>query len=212
MGILSKIIWPLANLEKLDFHHNVFYGNNSHSTLSSVGQYRLTGVKPVAIGKTFEELFRMTARANRVALTRIPDSCRSVGKSIVRVKSPFDFILSFNSKTALIDTKTTQGSTFPCPKICEHQISELINHEHAGAIAGYVIWLRGSNRVIFMSAVNLFGFMQTGGSFSETHPEAIFLGTNVFDTRLIFTRPSEGNWKKFSEGWTPSPNSSLFVA
>lgn len=186
----------LLSVEESPVNRGIHPGGIHDHRLSGVGEHlNMSGgtfpVKPQAIGATFESMFLMTARANRIAITKIPDSCRSVGKNqIIRVKSPWDWILTYNRKTAFIDTKTTRGSSFPCSKICEHQVNELIQHEYAGASAGYVIWLRSTNRVFFMSAKNLAGLMDLGGSFSEIHQESVFLGTNIFDVRRIF-RPDE---------------------
>src|ERR1700677_1848263 len=142
------------------------------------------GANAKAFGSLFEKLFLTTCRGNGIAVTKIPDGCKQVGRGgVIRVRTPWDWILTYNSRTAFIDTKTTHDAQFACSAIVEHQVLELSSHERAGALAGYVIWLRQTNRVFFMPASRLLFLMQAGGSFNEAHSAAIFLGTDQFDVR-----------------------------
>lgn len=147
------------------------------------------GGKSQAFGSLFETIFLKTCRSQGVAITRIPDGCRQVGKRIIRVKTPWDWVVSYQNRTALIDTKTVNADVFIHSAITEHQVNELFNHERSGALAGYVIWLRLTNRVFFMPAYALMQALQAGGSFSESHVHATYLGTNHFDIRPIFKEP-----------------------
>lgn len=144
------------------------------------------GGKSKAFGNMFEDMFQQNCRSNGVAITRIPDGCRQAGKHIIRVKTPWDWVLTYKHKTALIDTKTVNSDVFNCSLITEHQVRELHQHERLGAVAGYVIWLRESNRVFFIPAGALANEMKRVGSFSDAHPQAIYLGTQMFDVRPIF--------------------------
>lgn len=65
-------------------------------------------------------------------------------------------------------------------------MNELAQHERSGAIAGYVIWLRENNRVIFIAASELVTLMYSRGSISDVHPKAKSLGGKEFDPKLIF--------------------------
>lgn len=143
-----------------------------------------------AFGNLFEHVFFRTCRSHGVAVTRIPDGCRQVGNKLIRVKTPCDWVLTYKNRTALIDTKTAQGDVFNVSKITEHQVNELYSHEKLGAIAGYVIWLRETNRVFFIPAVALLSSLSSKGSISDAHPFATYLGDEKFDIKLIFGGPA----------------------
>lgn len=146
------------------------------------------GAVAKANGDAFESIFLRMCRLNGVAVTQIPSGCRRVGGNrLIPVKTPWDWVCSYNSQTALIDTKSTQEANFPCSMISEHQVRELLQHELRGAIAGYVIWLRKSDRVFFIKASALSKLQQERGSFCDDHPGATFLGNIAFDLRGIFS-------------------------
>jgi penicillin-binding protein-related factor A (putative recombinase) len=144
------------------------------------------GNQSQAFGDLFETIFLMQCRAQGVSITRIPDGCRQAGKKIIRVKTPWDWVITYRNKTALIDTKTVQGDSFTYSAITHHQVDELLAHEKHGAIGGYVIWLRKANQVHFISARALAGVRGNRGSFSQDHPSMLFLGSESFDIRRIF--------------------------
>lgn len=116
----------------------------------------LAGKRAYHQGEAFEDLFKTLCRKEKISFTRIPNGCRSVGKRIIRVKSPFDWILTCggfsNPKMALIDTKTINRNSFPHSLIELHQVEEMIQHESSSIFAGYIIWLRPIDRVLFVSA------------------------------------------------------------
>jgi hypothetical protein len=142
-----------------------------------------------AIGKSFEDIFKKSCLLSAVACTRIPDGCRDLGHTLIRVKTPWDFVLTCESKTALIDTKTTYSGSFPHSllKEKEHQVQALYAHERAGAIAGYVIWFRSAHKVAFFPAFALMDALDKRGSFTPDHPFAVPMGSDMFDVRTIFT-------------------------
>ena len=146
------------------------------------------GAKAQAFGALFENLFLNSCRKNGIVTTRFPDGCKSIGQNrIIRVKTPFDWILSFNGKTALIDTKTTDSDSFSHSKIIIHQVTEMSAHQRAGTIAGYVIWFRKSNRVIFMNALDLFELSLKPGSIKKDEYKSKIIGIDSnFDMRLVF--------------------------
>lgn len=160
-------------------------------------QKRSAGLKAQAFGSLFEGIFETMAKNNGVGITRIPDSCKQVSAlRLIRVKSPFDWVLTFENRTAVIDTKTSHQKKFPASQISEHQLKELLIHENKGAIAGYVIWLRKPHQVFFIPAKILRFYFENGGSFDHTHPEAIILGQESFDVRHLFWVHSNQTLKK----------------
>lgn len=150
---------------------------------------RLQGSKAYHFGQLFEQMFHSMCKRNGVACTRFPDGCRQAGSTrLIRVKTPFDWIITRSGKTALIDTKTSDQLTFPHSKITSHQISEMIHHELSGGLAGYVIWLRKSDSVIFVPALELSELARAPGSIQPHQMKVKLLGTGAyFDTRLIFS-------------------------
>lgn len=146
-------------------------------------------------GKNFESLFQSTCDRFNVVCTRMPDGCKQIGPNkIIRVRTPWDFILTFGGRTALIDTKSDQGSTFPFSAIEPHQVQEMVRHESEGTVAGYVIHLRQINAHIFVPAHRLIHLMRTGkrGSISLTHPDAVDLSDGIIQLqpRKIFQAPN----------------------
>jgi penicillin-binding protein-related factor A (putative recombinase) len=138
----------------------------------------------VEIGKSFEDQFFRLALNKRMAVTRIPDGCKRGGKLLFPVKTPWDFVLSFGGKTALIDTKTSKDETFAHSKITIHQVTEMGFHVAQMCVAGYVIWFRHTDQVIFISAPVLLKCSQIRGSFSAKHPGCKILGNSLAETDL----------------------------
>jgi penicillin-binding protein-related factor A (putative recombinase) len=141
-----------------------------------------------AHGNAFEDLFYRLTRLQGIAITRIPDGCRFIGRNqIIPVKSPWDFILSYEQKSAYVDVKTTEENSFSNSMITQHQAEELAQHNRAGIAAGYVVWLRKLNRVFFMPAMELVKRLDQKGSFNHESPFALLLGDiGNFDVRKLF--------------------------
>jgi len=137
----------------------------------------LAGRKAKHNGATFEAIFESACHRHGLTCTRIPDGCKQIGQQrLIRVKSPFDFVVSYNGKTALIDTKTVARSVFANSAIDPHQAIILSNHEHAGAIAGYVVYLRETSEVIFIPGSTLMASLNSRGSLSHNSGGLIPLG------------------------------------
>jgi penicillin-binding protein-related factor A (putative recombinase) len=136
------------------------------------------GLKSQAFGSLFEDLFSLRCRSiPGMATTRFPDGCRVVGKNtMIRVKTPCDWVLTFGGVTALIDTKTVAGDAFPFSMIQKHQVIEMLNHQVNGARAGYVIWFRKSDDVLFCSASLLAALIGKTGSIRGPGGGSSYLG------------------------------------
>ena len=157
--------------------------------LASLNRVR-GGIKARQFGGGFEGIFEKICRLQGITITEIPDGCIQKGPSprdVVRVKSPFDWVLTYKGKTALVDTKTIDAHSFTNSQIKPHQAEPLAAHEIAGGKGGYVVWLRETGHVFFLGGTALVILMQSRGSFNEKHPEAILLGKSYdFDARKIF--------------------------
>ena len=149
---------------------------------------RLAGSRAKAWGSFFEDAFATKCRFSAMAITRIPDSCRQISaQRMIRVKSPFDWIVSFDGKSLVIDTKTTMANAFGFSQIDPDQVRELLHHERAHVLAGYVVWLRGVDQVIFVPASLLAAAIGEEGSFKQDSPGVWRLGSSLeFDLRKIF--------------------------
>lgn len=151
---------------------------------------RIGGIKAKAYGQMFEQIFLMACKRHHIGVTQIPDACRQISASkIMRVKSPFDWVMTHQGKSAVIDTKTTEHDFFNRSDIVEHQVKELLTHEIAGGLGGYVIWFRSMDQIIFMPASTLNTLKRSGlgGSINARNPDAILLGSSHdFDLVRLF--------------------------
>lgn len=148
------------------------------------------GAKAKAFGNLFETIFERVCRRSSMVVTRVPDGCKQLrGNQIIRVSSPFDWIVSFGPRTALLDTKTLDNDRFAFSVIKDHQVREMAAHQKmSGNPAGYVIWLRPKDLVFYLNAITLLAMVETRGSLGECHADAILLGSSYdFQASKIFT-------------------------
>ena len=150
---------------------------------------RIAGAEAHRAGQSFEDLFAYACRRLGIVATRVPDGCRQLrGQKLIRVKSPFDWIVSCSPdippgwaqppppKVLLCDTKSTIAPTFPYSKIDQHQLEQLRGHERNGILAGYVVEFRASRDVVFFPALTLASCEGRRGSLSPA--EGIHLGSS----------------------------------
>jgi penicillin-binding protein-related factor A (putative recombinase) len=102
-------------------------------------------------GKSFEARFERYAATNNVTCIKIPSGCKQVGKSLIRVRTPFDFILGYKGRVIFCDLKSTENQTFTYSMITPHQVKYLRAIEHHTS-AGYIIEYRSCGEVYFFSA------------------------------------------------------------
>ncbi len=151
---------------------------------------RMPPLSPQKEGKLFESNFQKIAMSRGISITRMPDGCRAMpGGKIARVPTPFDWFMSLNGRTALIDTKSTMDATFRYSKITPHQVLELRSHERQGVTAGYVIYLRGANSVIFMGAGQLCARIGKEGSIAPLDLGVVLLGSGSNFDPSVLLRP-----------------------
>jgi hypothetical protein len=73
----------------------------------------------------------------------------------VPAKSPFDFILAKDGKVILCDAKSLDATTFTRSACKPHQIESLAGFEMSGLTAGFIVWLRKTDEVVFFKASQL---------------------------------------------------------
>lgn len=142
----------------------------------------LRGARNQHAGAAFESVFFDACLNEMIVIERMPDGCKQVGANrLIRVKTPWDFILTRSGKTAYIDTKTTNDPKFTFSAIEKHQADAMFKHAREGApnvTAGYVIELRQTDEVIFVPAWCLHTAVHCGakGSFGPGDGGVITLG------------------------------------
>ena len=118
-----------------------------------------TGALSKKIGNGFENLFEAESIRSGIKTVRVPDGCRRIphpgGVRLIPVKSPFDFILSYNGRAAFVDTKSIGAKYFSHNKITEHQMQALLCLERDGHVAGYVVNFDHWKQVVFFPASRL---------------------------------------------------------
>lgn len=162
-------------------------------TLSRVSHARrIAGARAKHNGEIFEQFFERRAYTQGFSITRMPDGCRQVGaRKLLRVPTPFDWILSYYGKTALLDTKTIATDAFPNSLIKIHQVEEMMKHHANGLITGYVVHTRKNNAVFYVPTPLLLSVINTRGSISSSHPNCTALGTlQNLDLKTLFSSHS----------------------
>ena len=135
---------------------------------------RTSGKLAKNMGDIFEAYTQAACRREGINLEKIPTGCRYVGpKKIALVKTPFDFILAKNKQTAFIDCKTIESGNFSASMRDPNQIVSLLKMHNQNIPAGYIIWFRDKNLVIFATAEQL-AKMTKGESIK--HTDGIILG------------------------------------
>jgi penicillin-binding protein-related factor A (putative recombinase) len=116
----------------------------------------MTNISNANIGANFERYFEKCASLKGWRVTRVPDGAKHLGKDrIVRVKSPFDFVLTKKGKALFVDTKTTQGETYSYSSINQAQVEELLAIEKQDHTAGFIINFRQNGLFCFVKASEL---------------------------------------------------------
>lgn len=110
-------------------------------------------------GQRFETFIKNCAFASRFFPIQIPDGCDTKrgpnGRPVLlRVQTPFDFILIGHQQAIFLDTKTTQDKSFSHSKIKHHQLINLLEASKAGP-AGYLVLFETLRLVVFFSAQKL---------------------------------------------------------
>ena len=122
---------------------------------------QVSGLMAKRKGESFERFVVNAARAEKLFVIRIPDGCvQRKGKGgrplLIRVQTPFDFVLIKTGLSVFLDSKTTAGKTFPHSLIKHHQLENLLEASKAGP-AGYLVYFEALDQIVFYSAIKLYG-------------------------------------------------------
>ena len=114
------------------------------------------------VGKSFEDYFHKACYYLRVTCIRIPDGCKKVGSGarpkLYPEKTPFDFLITKDGATACIDLKTTEEKNLAYSSIKPHQ-REALCEIGPSIPAGYLVWFRPTDKVIFFDHEKLYSCM-----------------------------------------------------
>lgn len=143
------------------------------------------GRQAQAKGERWQTLFQNSAVRQGFHCIRIPDGCRTVQRRLIRVPSPFDFIISKTGLTcAFLDTKTCKTRKFAFSGKVAHQVYNLNLLEKHGLKAGYLVHFQTSSEVVFFPASKLSGMLERTSLGAE---DGIILGIEMnFSLERLF--------------------------
>jgi len=139
---------------------------------SSNAKKSYVGLKKKVHGDFFEALVTFFAQADKLHIIKIPEGCKVTKGKLVRVKSPFDFMLNLGDITMLFDAKTTIKKTFSYSSINQDQILNLAKMNNASNLCGYVICF---DKEVGFADVRLLAKVRQGESINVE--DCIYLGT-----------------------------------
>ncbi len=143
------------------------------------------------IGLQWENRFSWACRERRVTAFKIPLGARQLSATkLVRVQTPFDWILCKNGLTALIDTKTCSGKTFTRSRVTPHQMLALKEAHEQKIIAGYIVHFTELDLVVFFDGAQLERCFNGQSLYPS---DGLTLGGHdTFDLDLLFAGSSAG--------------------
>lgn len=132
-------------------------------------------------GKNLELLFEATCRNQKLCPVRYHDACKVVrgfrGRpQLVRLPSPFDFIVWRGREAVAVDTKSTGLKSMPMTMIKNHQLIELYRIQEQGGLAGFVIYFRKIERLAFIEASQIL-ILQRAGIKAVQYSDCLDLGS-----------------------------------
>jgi penicillin-binding protein-related factor A (putative recombinase) len=131
--------------------------------------------KQVHIGREFESIFHHRAEIDGWSVDRIADGCKTFGKGkMFREAQPYDFVGHKDGRYFFVDTKSWGQNRFHRSDVKEHQATALHGKESINGMAGYVVWFRSLDKVVFYSATKLLSIKFGEGLSPE---DGISLGT-----------------------------------
>ena len=110
-------------------------------------------------GSQFENILEIQCRMQGIHPTKIKTFARFLAqqRKWIPEKAPFDFILTHETGVAFIDCKTIKTNSFKKTQgqmdiIKRHQEMELLAIEEKKHKAGFLVWFRNANAIVFFPA------------------------------------------------------------
>lgn len=110
---------------------------------------RFAGKKAYNNGQLFENMIRIAGAREGIHIINMPLGMKRFGRKMHQIKTPFDMTLLMQGKAVFVDCKNFEGSRITYSMITPHQVSSLRQIEAAGHMAGYLVFLRECDRVVF---------------------------------------------------------------
>lgn len=136
---------------------------------------QIRGLKAQSAGKAFESAFETICAQNNFTCIRIPNSCRTISRApwLVRIKSPFDYVIVHQGFSVFLDLKSTISQSFSYSNCDQDQIKTLFM-ARKDAVSGYLVHYTSINKIVFYDAKVLAPLAPRS---SLGHYEGIQLGT-----------------------------------
>lgn len=143
-------------------------------------------------GHQFEAILRTAAIRQGVHCIAMPLGARRVGRRLVPIKTPFDYILIHKGVCVYVDCKTYDTDSISFTRLTPHQIAALHTIQRFGCAGGYLIHFRKSSAVCFAHAHKLLD-IQPGESMHGK--DMIYLGqVEDFFLGRLFSLTWEKEW------------------
>jgi hypothetical protein len=111
----------------------------------------IAGKKSHAKGKDFEKFIEDALSRQGWLVVRIPDGCKQIAaKQVVRVPSPFDFLLLKNDVAIFMDAKRTEGPKIPKNLFSQDQIDWFKKINHRGFLAGFIVHVESTDDLLWI--------------------------------------------------------------
>lgn len=138
-----------------------------------IGKRRLAGFLAKKRGEQFERFFESRARMQKIVCIRIPDGCKQLGPTkIMRVRTPFDYILGYEGRVCFCDLKSFDSDRITKSQLVDHQV-ECLKKLEPHALAGYFCFFRKTEKFVFFNVSKLEG-LEAFGSLKEA--DGVLLG------------------------------------
>lgn len=112
--------------------------------------------RAVKTASSWEQIIINRAHLEGHEAIKIPEGRKAVGRGRwIPVKSPFDLIIAATKNDCFCDAKTYDEPYMKASKVTPHQLRELVRLEKKGRVAGYLVWFRGLDRIVFFHAHQL---------------------------------------------------------
>lgn len=157
-----------------------------------IGQISLNFVRNT--GKEFENEFHRLCLMQQIVCIRIPDGSKVVKNkfnkySILKIKSPFDFLITQDGKTCAIDCKSTNKKSFSHSMVNQNQIEQLL-YCSKSITAGYLVKFEHIEKGYVFFSADLLYKLNKGESLS-IQKDGIFVNKNELDLLLRIKEFSE---------------------
>jgi len=114
----------------------------------------MAGNKSRIAGSQWENTLELLCRSQGILTIKMPLGCRRVGpKRLIQIKTAFDYVLIDSRGTVcFLDCKSFDSDRMSHSQLTEHQVDKLSDIEHHKVRAGYLVYFRKINVVVFFDA------------------------------------------------------------